>query len=141
MQYFGLRFTFSPVSRQKLASFCRETAIRRRSNPSLTVGALMVSLKLRDLESEPRPLGSVLTRGNRVSRQKLARVLNLREPEVCCAPERSTFPSRAGASGSHHLPWAESGAPVPCPSFPFGSNGLFWSPVRSWNGRIFFAAS
>src|ERR1039458_6675710 len=72
MQYFGLRFTFSPVSRQKLASFCRETAIRRRSNPSLTVGALMVSLKLRDLESEPRPLGSVLTRGNRVSRQKLA---------------------------------------------------------------------
>src|ERR1039458_2619489 len=73
MQYFGLRFTFSPVSRQKLASFCRETAIRRRSNPSLTVGALMVSLKLRDLESEPRPLGSVLTRGNRVSRQKLAR--------------------------------------------------------------------
>src|ERR1039458_1838469 len=69
MQYFGLRFTFSPVSRQKLASFCRETAIRRRSNPSLTVGALMVSLKLRDLESEPRPLGSVLTRGNRVSRQ------------------------------------------------------------------------
>ena len=55
----------------KLVSFCRETAIRRRSNPSLTVGALMVSLKLRDFESEPRPLGSVLTRGNRVSRQKL----------------------------------------------------------------------
>ena len=27
------------------------------------------------------------------------------EPEVC-APERSGFPSRAGASGSHHLPWA-----------------------------------
>src|ERR1035441_7701254 len=71
MQYFDLRFTFSPVSRQKLASFCRETAIRRRSNPSLTVGALMVSLKLRDFESEPRPLGSVLTRGNRASRQKL----------------------------------------------------------------------
>src|ERR1035437_7037499 len=57
----------------RLASFCRETAIRRRSNPSLTVGALMVSLKLRDFESEPRPLGSVLTRGNRVSRQKRAR--------------------------------------------------------------------
>ena len=30
----------------------------------------------------------------------------LNEPEVCCAPERSRFPSRAGASGSHHLPWA-----------------------------------
>src|ERR1039457_6007203 len=58
----------------RLTSFCRETAIRRRSNPSLTVGALMVSLKLRDLESEPRPLGSVLTRGNRVSRQKLAKL-------------------------------------------------------------------
>src|SRR6266481_4902967 len=27
------------------------------------------------------------------------------EPEVC-APEGSRFPSRAGASGSHHLPWA-----------------------------------
>lgn len=27
------------------------------------------------------------------------------EPEVC-APERSAIPSRAGASGSHHLPWA-----------------------------------
>ena len=27
------------------------------------------------------------------------------EPEVC-ALERSRFPSRAGASGSHHLPWA-----------------------------------
>ena len=27
------------------------------------------------------------------------------EPEVC-ALERSGFPSRAGASGSHHLPWA-----------------------------------
>ncbi len=27
------------------------------------------------------------------------------EPEVC-APERSGFLSRAGASGSHHLPWA-----------------------------------
>jgi hypothetical protein len=28
------------------------------------------------------------------------------EPEVYCAPERSRLPSRAGASGSHHLPWA-----------------------------------
>src|ERR1019366_10797865 len=27
------------------------------------------------------------------------------EPEVC-APEGSSFPCRAGASGSHHLPWA-----------------------------------
>ena len=27
------------------------------------------------------------------------------EPEVC-APERSRFLSKAGASGSHHLPWA-----------------------------------
>ncbi len=27
------------------------------------------------------------------------------EPEVC-APERRVLPSRAGASGSHHLPWA-----------------------------------
>ena len=28
------------------------------------------------------------------------------EPEVYCAPERTAFPSRAGASGSHDLPWA-----------------------------------
>src|ERR1039457_625017 len=45
------------------------------------------------------------------------RVLNLREPEVCRAPERSTFPSRAGASGSHHLPWAESGGTCPLSVF------------------------
>jgi hypothetical protein len=32
--------------------------------------------------------------------------LSCNEPEVCCAPERSAFPSGAGASGSHHLPWA-----------------------------------
>src|ERR1022692_2373939 len=28
------------------------------------------------------------------------------EPEVCRALEGSSLPSRAGASGSHHLPWA-----------------------------------
>src|ERR1017187_7539900 len=72
MQYFDLRFTFSLVSRQKLASFCRETAVRRRSNPSLTVGAPMASLTVRDFASEPRPLGSGLSHRDRVSRQKLA---------------------------------------------------------------------
>src|ERR1017187_1027876 len=60
---------------EMLASFCRETAVWRRSNPSLTVGALMVSLKLRAFQSEPRPSGSDLARGDRVSRQKLANLL------------------------------------------------------------------
>jgi hypothetical protein len=32
-------------------------------------------------------------------------VIDFNEPEVC-APKGSRFPSRAGASGSHHLPWA-----------------------------------
>ena len=64
--------TPQPTKWRALFSFCRETPVFQRSNPSLTVGARMVLLKLRDFESEPRPLGSDLTRGNRVSRQKLA---------------------------------------------------------------------
>jgi hypothetical protein len=36
-------------------SFCRETALRRKSNHSLTVVALMALLTLRDFPSEPRP--------------------------------------------------------------------------------------
>src|SRR5450755_4328731 len=38
---------------------------------SPTLPARMVSLTIRDFVSEPRPSGSGLTRGNRVSRQKL----------------------------------------------------------------------
>src|ERR1039457_2176224 len=60
-----------------LASFCRETAVRRRSNPSLTVGTPMASLKLRDFASEPRPLGNGLSHRDRVSRQKLANLPTL----------------------------------------------------------------
>ena len=54
-----------------LFSFCRETAVQRRSNPSLTVGAPMALLIIRDFRSEPRPSGSGPARRDRVSRQKL----------------------------------------------------------------------
>src|ERR1035441_6872716 len=49
--------------RMAVASFCRETAVRRRSNHSLTVVALVASLTVRDFAS-----GSGSTRGDRVSR-------------------------------------------------------------------------
>ena len=54
-----------------LTTFCRETAVQRGGNRSLTVAARIVSLTLRDFLSEPRPLGSGLTCKDRVSRQKL----------------------------------------------------------------------
>ena len=52
-----------------LTGFRRETAVRRRSNHSLTVVAPIASLTTRDFGSEPRPLGCGFTRGDRVSRQ------------------------------------------------------------------------
>jgi hypothetical protein len=83
-----------------LDSFCRETAVWRRSNPSLTVGALMVSLKLRDFQSEPRPSGSGLARGDRVSRQKLDRYSRLfRASRPCPDQSGPGIPTRGANDG------------------------------------------
>jgi hypothetical protein len=45
------------------------------------------------------------------------------DPKICYAPERSAFPSGAGASGSNHLPWAFPRVLQPIPKIKRAAGG------------------